>query len=81
MCVQRTTLPKFLVRGHLDATNCVITQPLTGELKVENSEVPIKSIELQLVRVETCGEQMVREDEKSRSAAFHAPPLFAFRLR
>ncbi|XP_030648652.1 vacuolar protein sorting-associated protein 26C isoform X2 [Chanos chanos] len=52
---ERGSLPKFLIRGHLDATNCVITQPLTGELVVESSEVPIKSIELQLVRVETCG--------------------------
>ncbi|XP_018610855.1 vacuolar protein sorting-associated protein 26C [Scleropages formosus] len=52
---ERVSLPKFLIRGHLDATSCVITQPLTGELVVENSEVPIKSIELQLVRVETCG--------------------------
>ncbi|KAL7847545.1 hypothetical protein AOLI_G00222630 [Acnodon oligacanthus] len=52
---ERSSLPKFLIRGHLDATNCVITQPLTGELVVESSEVPIKSIELQLVRVETCG--------------------------
>uniref|UniRef100_G3QCH0 Vacuolar protein sorting-associated protein 26C n=1 Tax=Gasterosteus aculeatus aculeatus TaxID=481459 RepID=G3QCH0_GASAC len=50
-----TLLPKFLVRGHLDATSCVISRPLSGELVVENSEVPIKSIELQLVRVETCG--------------------------
>uniref|UniRef100_A0A3P9A1H1 VPS26 endosomal protein sorting factor C n=1 Tax=Esox lucius TaxID=8010 RepID=A0A3P9A1H1_ESOLU len=40
---------------HLDATNCVITQPLTGELVVQSSDVAIKSIELQLVRVETCG--------------------------
>uniref|UniRef100_H3CQC5 Vacuolar protein sorting-associated protein 26C n=1 Tax=Tetraodon nigroviridis TaxID=99883 RepID=H3CQC5_TETNG len=53
---ERSTLPKFLVRGRLDATNCVISQPLSGELKVEASDVPIKSIELQLVRVETCGE-------------------------
>uniref|UniRef100_A0A4W4FPE6 VPS26 endosomal protein sorting factor C n=1 Tax=Electrophorus electricus TaxID=8005 RepID=A0A4W4FPE6_ELEEL len=52
---ERSVLPKFLIRGHLDATNCVITQPLTGELVVESSEVAIKSIELQLVRVETCG--------------------------
>uniref|UniRef100_A0A4W6DJ15 Vacuolar protein sorting-associated protein 26C n=1 Tax=Lates calcarifer TaxID=8187 RepID=A0A4W6DJ15_LATCA len=51
---ERSALPKFLIRGHLDATNCVISQPLTGELVVENSDVPIKSIELQLVRVETC---------------------------
>uniref|UniRef100_A0A8C7K7E2 Vacuolar protein sorting-associated protein 26C n=1 Tax=Oncorhynchus kisutch TaxID=8019 RepID=A0A8C7K7E2_ONCKI len=52
---ERSLLPKFLIRGHLDATNCVITKPLTGELVVESSDVAIKSIELQLVRVETCG--------------------------
>uniref|UniRef100_A0A8D0LDF6 Vacuolar protein sorting-associated protein 26C n=1 Tax=Sus scrofa TaxID=9823 RepID=A0A8D0LDF6_PIG len=51
----RALLPKFLIRGHLNSTNCVITQPLTGELVVESSEAAIKSIELQLVRVETCG--------------------------
>ncbi|XP_063298583.1 vacuolar protein sorting-associated protein 26C [Pelobates fuscus] len=52
---ERASLPRFVIRGHLDSTNCVITQPLTGELLVETSEVAIKSIELQLVRVETCG--------------------------
>ncbi|XP_061104852.1 vacuolar protein sorting-associated protein 26C isoform X2 [Conger conger] len=52
---ERGSLPKFMIRGRLNATSCVITQPLTGELVVESSEVPIKSIELQLVRVETCG--------------------------
>ncbi|CAI5642845.1 vacuolar protein sorting-associated protein 26C isoform X1 [Oreochromis niloticus] len=52
---EKNSLPKFLIRGHLDATNCVISLPLTGEVVVENSDVPIKSIELQLVRVETCG--------------------------
>ncbi|XP_053076532.1 vacuolar protein sorting-associated protein 26C isoform X3 [Acinonyx jubatus] len=51
----RALLPKFLIRGHLSSTSCVITQPLTGELLVESSEAAIKSIELQLVRVETCG--------------------------
>jgi len=61
-CLQRSLLPKFLIRGHLDATNCVISQPLTGEVVVENSDVPIKSIELQLVRVETCGEFTLSED-------------------
>uniref|UniRef100_A0A673SM15 VPS26 endosomal protein sorting factor C n=1 Tax=Suricata suricatta TaxID=37032 RepID=A0A673SM15_SURSU len=52
---ERALLPKFLIRGHLNSTNCVITQPLTGELLVESSEAAIRSIELQLVRVETCG--------------------------
>ncbi|XP_071184774.1 vacuolar protein sorting-associated protein 26C isoform X2 [Salvelinus alpinus] len=57
---ERSLLPKFLIRGHLDATNCVITKPLTGELVVESSDVAIKSIELQLVRVETCARQLLR---------------------
>lgn len=39
----------------------MISQPLTGELVVDNSDVPIKSIELQLVRVETCGEHQCCE--------------------
>ncbi|XP_051047882.1 vacuolar protein sorting-associated protein 26C isoform X2 [Phodopus roborovskii] len=53
--IQRAALPKFLIRGHLNSTNCAITQPLTGELVVEHSDAAIRSIELQLVRVETCG--------------------------
>uniref|UniRef100_A0A803XW47 VPS26 endosomal protein sorting factor C n=1 Tax=Meleagris gallopavo TaxID=9103 RepID=A0A803XW47_MELGA len=52
---ERASLPKFLIRGHLSSTNCIITQPLTGELVVESAEAAVKSIELQLVRVETCG--------------------------
>jgi len=48
-------IPKFKVRGKLDTTHCCITQPFTGELVVEKSTSAIKSIELQLVRVETCG--------------------------
>ncbi|CAL9685091.1 unnamed protein product [Knipowitschia caucasica] len=52
---ERGALPKFLVRGRLDATSCVINQPLSGEVVVEHSDIPVKSIELQLVRVETCG--------------------------
>ncbi|XP_075449877.1 vacuolar protein sorting-associated protein 26C isoform X2 [Ascaphus truei] len=40
---ERASLPRFLIRGHLDSTNCVIMQPLTGELVVESSEVAIKS--------------------------------------
>ncbi|XP_069886770.1 vacuolar protein sorting-associated protein 26C isoform X3 [Dipodomys merriami] len=51
----RASLPKFLIRGHLNSTSCAITQPLTGELVVEHSDAAVRSIELQLVRVETCG--------------------------
>ncbi|XP_062516689.1 vacuolar protein sorting-associated protein 26C-like [Corticium candelabrum] len=52
---ERESVPRFLVTGHLDSASCVITEPLTGELIVEHSAIPIKSIELQLIRVETCG--------------------------
>ncbi|XP_033277219.1 vacuolar protein sorting-associated protein 26C-like [Orcinus orca] len=52
---ERALLPKFLIRGHLNSTSCVITHPLMRELVVESSEATIKSIELQLVHVETCG--------------------------
>ena len=40
---------------YLDTANCVITKPFTGEVTVSHSSAPIMSIELQLVRVETCG--------------------------
>lgn len=52
---ERHNVPKFLVRGKFDSTMCSITKPFTGELVVEHCEIPIKSVELQLVRVETCG--------------------------
>ncbi|CAB4004168.1 Down syndrome critical region 3 [Paramuricea clavata] len=52
---EKTKVPKFLIKGKLDSTSCCITKPFTGEVTVLNSELPIKSIELQLVRVETCG--------------------------
>jgi len=48
-------IPKFKIEGHLDSATCNINKPFTGELKLEESEAVIKSIELQLVRVETCG--------------------------
>lgn len=51
----RTSVPEFLVTGYLDTANCVITKPFTGEVTVSHSSAPIRSIELQLVRVETCG--------------------------
>merc|ERR1711916_1880 len=48
-------VPKFKISGQLDSGYCAINRPLTGEVIVEESSEPIKSIEIQLVRVETCG--------------------------
>ncbi|XP_065161488.1 vacuolar protein sorting-associated protein 26C [Atheta coriaria] len=47
--------PDFLLVGKLDSTRCSINRPLTGHLVLERCEKPIRSVEIQLVRVETCG--------------------------
>lgn len=47
------TIPKFKITGKLHKSKCPITQPLTGELVIAESFSPIRSIELQLVRVES----------------------------
>uniref|UniRef100_A0A1Q3FCX9 Vacuolar protein sorting-associated protein 26C n=1 Tax=Culex tarsalis TaxID=7177 RepID=A0A1Q3FCX9_CULTA len=52
---ERISIPRFLITGVLDSTESCVTQPFTGSLTVHHTEVPIKSIEMQLVRVETCG--------------------------
>jgi len=48
-------IPKFRIEGKLESALCNINKPFVGELVLEESEAIIKSIELQLVRVETCG--------------------------
>lgn len=47
------SIPKFSVSGKLYKTKCSINQPLTGEITIELSAAPIKTLELQLVRIET----------------------------
>ncbi|XP_020287618.1 Down syndrome critical region protein 3 homolog isoform X2 [Pseudomyrmex gracilis] len=51
----RSNMPRFCISGTLDSLHCKLSEPLTGEVIIENCEAVIKSIELQLVRVETCG--------------------------
>jgi hypothetical protein len=48
-----STIPKFSITGRLHRSLCPIDQPLTGEVIVELAAAPIKSLELQLVRIET----------------------------
>lgn len=52
---ERIQIPRFQITGRLNEMIACITKPLTGHLTIQHSEVPIKSIEIQLVRVETCG--------------------------
>ncbi|XP_023238220.1 Down syndrome critical region protein 3-like [Centruroides sculpturatus] len=53
--IYRRKIPNFLIAGKLDSTVCSITQPFNGEICVEKCDTQIRSIELQLVRLETCG--------------------------
>jgi hypothetical protein len=48
-------VPQFRITGRLDSAVCPINAPFTGELTVNECSSPIKSIEVQLVRVETTG--------------------------
>ena len=45
-------VPDFLIRGFLKKTICHVQDPLIGQIVVERSELPLRSIDLQLVRVE-----------------------------
>ncbi|XP_041470549.1 vacuolar protein sorting-associated protein 26C-like [Lytechinus variegatus] len=51
----KTSLPNFSIKGRLDSASCCIKNPLTGHVIIEQCNAPIKSVEIQLVRVETCG--------------------------
>eukprot|EP00617_Octactis_speculum_P017100 CAMPEP_0185762144 /NCGR_PEP_ID=MMETSP1174-20130828/21106_1 /TAXON_ID=35687 /ORGANISM="Dictyocha speculum, Strain CCMP1381" /LENGTH=302 /DNA_ID=CAMNT_0028443677 /DNA_START=10 /DNA_END=918 /DNA_ORIENTATION=- len=46
-------IPIFKISGRLFHKLCPINLPFTGEVTIEASQAPVKSIELQLVRVET----------------------------
>ncbi|GAU99079.1 hypothetical protein RvY_10125 [Ramazzottius varieornatus] len=53
--VESGKLPKFRIHGQLDKSSFEIAKPLTGELILERCDIGVKSIELQLLRVEVCG--------------------------
>lgn len=48
-----SSFPKFKILGKVHRYNCPISQPFTGEIVVEQSDAAIRSMELQLVRLET----------------------------
>eukprot|EP01103_Thecamoeba_quadrilineata_P015489 TRINITY_DN4919_c0_g1_i2.p1 TRINITY_DN4919_c0_g1~~TRINITY_DN4919_c0_g1_i2.p1 ORF type:complete len:300 (+),score=36.90 TRINITY_DN4919_c0_g1_i2:2-901(+) len=48
-------IPKFKISGFLESGVCQISRPFTGEITIEECKAKIKSIEIQLLRVETCG--------------------------
>ncbi|ETV99877.1 hypothetical protein H310_07912 [Aphanomyces invadans] len=49
----RGNIPSFRIKGNIHRTNCPVNLPFTGEIVVESASAPLKSIELQLIRVES----------------------------
>ncbi|KAK1930986.1 Down syndrome critical region protein 3 [Phytophthora citrophthora] len=48
-----SAMPYFHITGKVHRTNCPVNLPFTGEIIVEEAKSPIKSVELQLIRVES----------------------------
>lgn len=48
-------IPDFKITGQLDNSVFRLTEPITGTFVIEKCDAIIRSVELQLVRVETCG--------------------------
>ncbi|OQS04028.1 hypothetical protein THRCLA_03696 [Thraustotheca clavata] len=46
-------VPAFYITGRVHRTNCPVNMPFTGEITIESASTPLKSIELQLIRVES----------------------------
>lgn len=47
------SFPKFKIAGKVHRYNCPITLPFTGEIVIESSDAAIRTLELQLVRLES----------------------------
>lgn len=61
---QLANIPYFHITGRIHRTNCPVNLPFTGEIVIEQAAAPIKSIELQLIRVES----VVHADGVARDA-------------
>jgi hypothetical protein len=64
---QKSAIPSFRITGKLHRQSCLINLPFTGEIVVEESETPIVSIELQLVRVELVNKALATKDPGAAS--------------
>jgi hypothetical protein len=57
-------VPDFTIKGTVNSVFCDIDDAFEGELSVESSSVDIKSIEIQLVRIEQCEPQILLKKKK-----------------
>jgi hypothetical protein len=52
---EKTKIPNFNITGVIDSTVCCVQRPISGHFILNECEAPVRSIELQLLRIETCG--------------------------
>jgi hypothetical protein len=48
----RSKIPSFKIRGELDSEICFFADDLSGSLTIDAADSPIRSIDLQMLRVE-----------------------------
>ncbi|KAF0981647.1 hypothetical protein FDP41_012304 [Naegleria fowleri] len=57
-------IPEYEIKGYIADTICDITEPFEGEIEIIKTSSRIKSVEIQLIRVESCsveGGNMIKE--------------------
>lgn len=45
-------IPKFRIKGELESEICYFTEDLNGSITIEQAEAPIRSIDVQMYRIE-----------------------------
>lgn len=65
---RRDVMPSFKITGQLDSLTWCLSEPVTGEFLIEKCDAVIRSVELQLVRVETCGQSSGARGHHSKDA-------------
>lgn len=58
---RRDIIPNFKITGRLDSSVWQLTEPLTGEFTIEHCASIIRSVDLQLVRIEGSGTETDKE--------------------
>lgn len=64
-------IPNFKIVGQLDSSINLLNEPIRGHFVIENCDAVIRSVELQLVRVETCARNDNIDDSETVDSRNH----------
>lgn len=71
-------VPNLILRGRLDSSIWSLNEPITGEFVIEHCSAVIRSVELQLVRVETTYAVGAEANLISRSSSSSSEPTYLY---